>query len=334
MVSIDDVAAAAGVSPTTVSHTLSGKRIVSPHLQQRVRAAMEELGYSPRRAARNLATGRTRLIALIVPDIANAFFAELARGIEGAAIDAGYNMVLCTTGFNHERELLYLETLRSRAVDGIVYAAGAPPTNSELAKLLGDMPLVLVDEDIPGATAPAFVSDNAEGGRLAARHLLSHGHRSAVVFTADRLESARQRVDGFVDVWTSAGGSVPVVRDGGFSYEGGREALCDELARFRRGDATCVFATNDLMALGAIDELEQAGLQVPGDVSVVGFDDTIAARYTRPQLTSVRQDVALLGSSAAAALIRFLDSEEPLASTRAVIPVEFVERASTGPSRN
>lgn len=329
MVSISDVARAAGVSVTTVSHTLSGKRFVSADVQARVRAAMQELRYVPRRAAQNLANGRTRLIALIVPDISNSYFAELARGVEEAAIAAEYNVVLCTTGFDHAREVLYLETVQSRAVDGIVYAAGSPPSNSELASLIGGLPLVLVDEEIPGSTAPAIVSDNAEGGRLAAQHLLDLGHREAVLLTAAGLESAAQRVRGFTEVWEAAGLPAPKVFDGRFSYDGARAVLHEHRDLFGAGAATSVFATNDLMGIAAMQELISAGLRVPEDVAVVGFDDSPAAKYSTPQLTSVQQDVGALGGHAARALISALDTEAPATPRRTVFPVELVVRASS-----
>ena len=331
MVSIADVAARAGVSQTTVSHTLSGKRAVSPQVQARVRAAMAELGYRPRRTAQNLAEGRTRLVGLIVPDISNSFFAELAKGIEEAAIRAEYNLVLCNSGFNHEREVLYLETIQSRAVDGVVYATGAPPTDSELASLLGDLPLVLVDEEVPGARAPLFVSDNEKGGRLVAEHLRALGHTRAAVISTQGLVSAQNRTDGFVRTWREAGCPPPVVVDGGFTYDGGVAAAGELLEAVRRERITAVFATNDLMALGAVARFEQAGLGCPADVSIVGFDDIAFAGLVRPRLTTVRQDVAQLGQQAARALIDALEEKKPLTPTRRVFAVELHVRESSGP---
>lgn len=329
MVSIADVAAHAGVSPTTVSHTLSGKRKVSDQVRARVLAAMAELGYVPSRSAQNLARGATRIIALVVPDISNGFFAELAKGVEQTAILSGYNVLLCTTGFDHARELLYLEMLKSRAVDGVVYSAGSPPSNSELSRVLGDLPLVLVDEEIPGATATAIVSDNRDGGRLAAEHLLALGHRRGVVLAAnDELVSSALRVEGFASAWTAHGADF-VVASGGFTEEGGREAVLPYLDALRSGERSCVFAANDLMALGAMDALRSAGLDVPADVSVVGFDDIAPARYSRPGLTTVRQDVGTLGSTAASILVDALAAGHRPDGAHTVVPVEFIAREST-----
>lgn len=333
MVSISDVAVRAGVSPTTVSHTLSGRRKVSAEVRERVLKAMDELGYVPSRSAQNLARGRTKIIGLVVPDISNGYFAELAKGVESAAMDQGYNVILATTGFDHAREMLYLEMIRSRAVDGVVYAAGAPPTGSELGRVLGDLPVVLVDEEVPGAAATAFVSDNRDGGRLAAEYLLGLGHRSALVVAGpEGLESSLQRVAGFADAWRAGGGSDPLTATGDFAEHGGRAAVDLHAEALRNGAVSCVFAANDLMALGALDALHAIGVECPAQVSLVGFDDIGAARYARPRLTTVRQDVAGLGSRATAALIEAFD--DPLRldpPSRHITPVELVVRESTGP---
>lgn len=334
MVSIADVARLAGVSPTTVSHALSGKRKVSPDVQVRVLAAVKELGYTPGRSAQSLASGRTRILGLVVPDIGNGYFAELAQGVEQAATLGGYNVLLCTTGFDHEREKHALEMIRSRAVDGVVYAAGAPPSNSELARLLGNLPLVLVDEEVPGAEATAFVSDNHEGGRLAAEHLLGLGHRDVLVLEANaNLVSSRERVRGFTEVWAAAGAPAPRIVSGGFTHRGGQAAVEPFGEAFAAGEFTALFAANDLMALGAVDHLASAGVDIPRDVSVVGFDDIIPTRYARPRLTTIRQDVAELGRAAVSALVTALARNGGLDGERHVYPVELVVRESTSAPR-
>lgn len=334
MVSIADVARLAGVSPTTVSHALSGKRKVSPDVQVRVLAAVKELGYTPGRSAQSLASGRTRILGLVVPDIGNGYFAELAQGVEQAATLGGYNVLLCTTGFDHEREKHALEMIRSRAVDGVVYAAGAPPSNSELARLLGDLPLVLVDEEVPGAEATAFVSDNHEGGRLVAEHLLELGHRDVLVLEANaNLVSSRERVRGFTEVWAAAGAPEPRIVSGGFTHLGGQSAVEPFGEAFAAGEFTALFAANDLMALGAVDHLTTVGVDIPGDVSVIGFDDIIPTRYARPRLTTIRQDVAELGRAAVTALATALARNGGLDGERHVYPVELVVRESTSAPR-
>ena len=330
MVSISEVAELAGVSRTTVSHTLSGRRPVSAAVREKVLASMQSLGYVPSRSAQNLALGSTRIIALVVPDIGNGYFAELAKGVEATAVERGYNVVLCTTGFDHAREVQYLSMIRSRAVDGLVYAAGAPPTDSELDALLGHMPFIFVDEEIPGTSFGSVVSDNYEGGRLVAEHFISLGHRSAVVLSVegDPVTSER-RVAGFVDAWRAAGLPDPLTGVGDYTEERGRVAVRPHLAALADGSATAVFATNDLMAFGVLNELRAAGLRVPEDVSVVGFDDSPAARYGYPALTTVRQDVLGLGRAATERLLDALQRRELPAPDQLTLPVVLVERQTT-----
>lgn len=247
----------------------------------------------------------------------------------------GYNVILCTTGFDHTREVDYLAMIRSRAVDGLVYAAGAPPSNSQLGSLLGDLPLVLVDEEVPGASAQSFVSDNRGGGRMVAEHLLGLGHRRFVVLRADGLVSSDERLAGFSSALRDAGVDEPLVLAGAFTEQGGRDALLPHIRRLKR-DHTAIFAVNDLMALGAIDELQRAGLEVPSDVSVVGFDDIMAGGYANPRLTTVHQDVTKLGYRAADALITQLDGSEPANATnpnKHVLPVSLIRRQSTAAPR-
>jgi len=330
VVSISEVAEHAGVSRTTVSHTLSGKRPVSSSVRERVLASMHSLGYVPSRSAQNLALGSTRIIALVVPDIGNGYFAELAKGVEATAVERGYNVILCTTGFDHAREVQYLSMIQSRAVDGLVYAAGAPPTDRELAALLGDMPLIFVDEEIAGTSFGSVVSDNYAGGRDVAEHFIALGHRSSVVLSVegDPVTSER-RVAGFVDAWRAAGLPAPLTGVGDYTEERGRAAVRPHLAALAGGTATAVFATNDLMAFGVLNELRGAGIRVPDDVSVVGFDDSPAAHYGYPGLTTVRQDVLGLGRTATDRLLDALERREQPSAEQVTLPVALVERQTT-----
>lgn len=332
MVSIADVAQAAGVSPTTVSHALSGKRKVSPDIVSRVREAMERLGYQPSRTAQNLARGTTRILAVVVPDIGNSYFAELAKGVEAAAVERGYNVILCTTGFDHEREKQYLQMIKSRAVDGVIYSAGSPPTNSELHRLLGDVPLVFVDEEIFGTDFMSVVSDSDSGARLVARHLLDLGHRSVLLLDLQgEGATSIRRVGGFRDAWRAGGGAdFPVVKSD-LTEQGGRTAVAPYVEAMRAGEITAIFALNDFMAIGAINQLRKEGIEVPRRVSVVGFDDVSAGVYSYPTLTTVRQNVLGLGAAGTTALIDSLEGRRPLTGEQVVLPVELIVRESTGP---
>lgn len=327
--SIRDVARLASVSATTVSHTLSGNRKVSVELATRVRTAMETLGYSPSRSARNLALGETRIIGLLVPDIGNAFFAELAKGVERVASGEGYNVIIGNTGFDRSRGLMYLEMIRARAVDGVVYAAGSPFTDVEISAAIGTMPLVLLDEEVAGSLAPLVTSQNREGGRLAAEHLLDLGHQEVLLLSApSELMTGADRVEGFLEAWHSGGGKTAKSVDGGFTSQGGLEAIRAQMGLFTDGAVTAVFAVNDEMAIGALRELRAQRITVPDRVSVIGFDDIRSARDVVPALTTVRQDVSGLGQRAAETLLAMLSkSQQPMSGV--AVPVELIVREST-----
>ncbi|WKU03351.1 LacI family DNA-binding transcriptional regulator [Micromonospora sp. HUAS LYJ1] len=332
-VSISDVAARAGVSRATVSHVLSGNRPVSQRVQSLVREAMQDLGYVPSRTAQNLARGTTRTIGLLVPDIGNSFFADLAKGVEQASIERGFNVLLGNTGWTSEREIFYLETLKSRAIDGVVYAAGAPAPTSRLAELFAGVPVVAVDEELDGLALTTVVSDNRAGGALAARHLAGLGHQRAVVVGANlQLASSKHRVDGFVHTWGELVGRTPEVIEGPFEEEAGYLAASHLVPRIRIGEVTAVFALNDMVALGALRALREAGLQIPTACSVVGFDDIYAARHVTPGLTTVRQDAVGMGALAASALLGVLaPTNGETRSSRHILPVSLTLRGTTGP---
>ncbi|WP_069816395.1 LacI family DNA-binding transcriptional regulator [Streptomyces sp. TP-A0874] len=334
-VSIGDVAHRAGVSRTTVSHVISGKRRVSEAVTKRVRSAMEELGYVPSRTAQNLAHGTTRTIGLLVPDIGNSYFADIAKGVEGAAIRRGFNVVLCNTGWNLERELFYIETLRSRAVDGVVYAAGVPAPSSQLTEMLAGMPVVAVDEELGDVALATIVSDNEAGGRMVAEHLADLGHtRALIVGVNSGLESARRRVEGFSAVWEERTGSLPSMVEGSFEEKFGYHAVKDRAPSIGRDAVTAVFALNDMAALGVLRALAEEGLSVPDECSVVGFDDIFTARHTTPGITTVRQDAVAMGSIAADTLLNVLDGASDGGPVRdRVLPVSLIERQTTALAR-
>ncbi|MCM3659777.1 LacI family transcriptional regulator [Georgenia satyanarayanai] len=328
-VSIKDVARVAGVSPTTVSHVVSGRRPVSDETRRKVQKTMAELGYVPMRSARNLALGRTMLIGLLVPDIGNAFFAELTKGVERTAASHGYNVILANTGFDRQSALTHLELVHSRAVDGVVYSAGSPFTDDEIMAAIGDLPLVTVDETVTASAAPLITSDNYNGGVLVARHLLELGHRSALVLhAAPGLESSESRVRGFADEWARGGGAPLQQADGGFTYEGGRDAFHRCLEDDPSRGWTAVFATNDEMALGALRVCHERRIDVPGEIAIAGFDDIPAGRTSGPALTTVSQNVAEMGEIACSYLIKKLNGEA-LPDSTMPLPVALLVREST-----
>ncbi|GAA1826952.1 LacI family DNA-binding transcriptional regulator [Pseudonocardia ailaonensis] len=326
-VSIRDVAKRAGVSVTTVSHALSGKRPVAKETVERIRALVPELGYVPYFAARTLQSGRSFMIGVVVPDLSNPFFGAVATGVEDLAHSREYGVTLFTSRSDPRREKRFFNMLRSGTIDGLVYNAGDAPWDDMLATIATQFPVVAVDEEITGIDCPVVTSDHREGGRLAAEHLRELGHRQVAVVTGPPgLTSSTLRAAGFTEIFHDA-----VVREGDYTEAAGA-AFGRELA-VERPEVTGVFAANDLMAFGVIAELDRAGRSVPSDVSVVGFDDLDFAHRITPPLTTVRQSPIDLGREAAALLLdRVIDQPDAGASRRR-LAVELVVRSSTGAAR-
>lgn len=328
-VTISQVAVLASVSVTTVSHVLSGKRPVSAVTATRVRAAMDELGYMPNHAAKSLASGLTRTIGLVIPDISNPYFARLAKGVGDAADAAGFSVVMCDTDFDPSREARCLDVLRGRAIDGMVYAAGAPPATRSLALLARAFPMAIADEELPGVDATSVVADNERGGELAGAFLRSLGHRAALYIRGpETLATTMHRWDGFQRGFGP--GRIDAC-EGDYREASGYAAVTERLdPRDRR--FTAIFASNDLMAIGAIRAVLASGLRVPEDLSVMGFDDAAVARYVRPALTTIHQPVYEIGYAAAEQLIGRIRRGGAGPVARMKLDVTLIERETTGPA--
>jgi LacI family transcriptional regulator len=333
MSTIREVAQTAGVSPTTVSHVINGTRFVSDAVRARVLNAIKRLGYRPNVLARSLRRGETRTIGLILPDSANPFFAKIGRGIEAAAFDLGYSVVLCNSEGNLSREQHYTEVLTKKQVDGIVFVAAGDRANSLSILLERALPFVLIDRDLPDVKADAVLGDNHQGGYLAARHLLALGHRrigcisgpSNVTPSADRVTGYRQALsDADVPI------EEPLIFRGDFHPETGWAAASELL---RRPDApTAIFACNDLMAIGVLRAAAELARRVPADLAVVGFDDIELAAFTEPRLTTVRQPTTEMGRRAVELLIDRIGSRDR-PSRREIFPTTLTIRASCGGAR-
>lgn len=324
--SIRDVARRAGVSVTTVSHALSGKRPVAPETIARIRAVVPELGYVPYFAARTLQTGRAFIIGLVVPDISNQFFGEIAIGVEGYANDQDYGVALCTSQSDTRREKRYFNMLRSGAIDGLIYNAAGAAQDDALPTIAAHFPLVAVDERVPGLeTSPSVTSDHRQGGLLAARHLKELGHTHVAILSGPRgLASSEERREGFCEVYPHA-----LQLTGDYSETSGR--LLASIVAQSRNEITGIFAGNDLMAFGLIGELQQLGLNVPDDMSVIGFDDVDFASRVTPSLTTIRQPAIELGKRSAQILLDHVIHGRELENRQLSLPVRLVTRDSTCP---
>lgn len=310
VVSVRDVAAAASVSVGTVSNVLNRPEKVSPATVERVTRAIEELGFVRNDAARQLRAGRSRSIALIVLDAGNPFFAEVARGAEDRAAASGMSVLLGNSDERTDREDAYLELFREQRVNGVLVT----PVDTDLARLerlhTGGVPVVLVDHEDAEHRFGSVSVDDVEGGYLAASHLLAKGRRRIAYIggpptirqVADRLDGARRAI---AEV---AGATIEVIETSALSVLQGREA--GELLRGRpaaeRPDA--VFAANDLLAVGALQAFTlMAGVQVPHDIALIGYDDIDFASATVVPLSSIRQPAHLIGYTAVDLLLKELD---------------------------
>ncbi len=324
-VSMADVAARAGVSGQTVSRVLNGSPRVDPGTRARVEAAMAELGYRPHRAARALRTGRTQTIGLVAATLATVGNSRMLQAVADAAATRGYAVTVVTLGGSGDIAGAFAR-LREQGVDGAIVLNEA----TDLARQAAPPPelrLVVVDSPVDPRFGIVQV-DHAAGARAAVAHLLALGHRT-VHHVAGPVGSfaAAERERGWREVLGQAGAAVPEPQRGDWSAASGHAA---GLRLATDTDVTAVFAANDQMALGVLRALAEAGRDVPGAVSVVGFDDVTDAADYRPPLTTVRQDFDALGARAVALLVAGIESGTAVAAE--TIPAELVVRASTGPA--
>lgn len=319
-VTLRDVARAAGVSPATASRALSAPDLVAPERRELVRRVARELGYRPNRAARELITGRSGHLCLVVPDLENPFFSAVAKAVQSRARAAGHAVVVADAEEDPLLEAELVGQLGAQA-DGVLLCSPRMSADHLAAVAAHDRPVLLVNRE--GAGLPSVVVDNRDGVRQAVRHLHALGHRRIAYAggPAGSWSDARRR-----DGLAALGLDVEVVDLGAYApvFAGGVAAA--DLALGAR--ATAVLTHNDLMALGVLDRLRTRGVRVPDDVSVVGFDDAPVATLVTPALTTVAVPLARLGRTAVDLLLGPRDEDVP----HTVLPVELVVRASTGPA--
>ncbi|MGO9902586.1 MAG: LacI family DNA-binding transcriptional regulator [Solirubrobacteraceae bacterium] len=323
---MSDVGRLAGVSHQTVSRVINGSPNVRPETRERVIAAMDELGYRPNFAARALATGRTKTLGVVGFDTTRYGPASVLFGIERAAHDEGYLMIVASPqALDLSSVTNAIERLRLQGVEGILVIAPHQEAADALRCASVDVPLVAVEAG-PTDVVPVVAVDQFAGAVSATRHLLDLGHETVwhISGPADWLES-RERVEGWRTMLERAGAAPPPVLVGDFSaragYDLGRRLAVDSAV-------TAIFAANDQMALGVLRAMHEAGREVPADVSLVGFDDIPEAPYFRPPLTTVRQDFIEVGSRSLRMLVRKLERGERVV-TGSRVPTELVVRAST-----
>jgi LacI family transcriptional regulator len=319
MTTIKDVARAAGVSVSTVSHVLSGRRPISEPTRLRVMEAIERLGYRPNRLAQGLVSKSSRSLGLLVPDLANPFFGSMAEAMEIAAHDRGYSVILCNTNLDPKREADYLSMLLSRQVDGLLYFPGTRvPNRALLEAVAAGVPVVVVDERIDNL--PGVFVDNFDGGRQLGRLLAQLGHRSLLFIGGpEGLPTVTDRLNG-LRAGLAEGGSASatvnlLLRFGEYRASHGYETIhaCAREGVFAAvGDErpTAVVAANDMIALGALRALRELQLQVPRDCSLTGFDGVEFTAMITPSLTTVQQPSTRVATAAVELLLQRIEAHE------------------------
>lgn len=335
MSTIVDVARLAGVSKSTVSRVLTGGP-VSEETRARVLAAMRELDYEPNAVARGLVSRRSKLIGVLISDVADPYYSELMQGMEDAASERRYDLLIYSTRWEEERELAYLRRLASRHVDGVIIVGGRSVTGSAFVRacreLVGEgRPLLFIDRGLGRGEVPVIEVDNVRAAKEATEHLIALGHRriAHIAGPAD-VSAARQRTAGYRAALAAAG--IPwdpalLVR-GDFRKESG-QAATQRLLSLER-PPTAIFAGNDLMALGAWKAILEHGLRVPRDVALVGFDDVALLALAEVPLTTVRQPRHAMGRRAVELLIEQMGKADGASGRVVTLPTELVIRGSCG----
>jgi DNA-binding LacI/PurR family transcriptional regulator len=327
---MSDVGRLAGVSHQTVSRVINGSPHVRPETRARVTAAMEELGYRPNPVARALVTGRSKTLGVVSFDTTLYGPASTLFGIERAAHEAGYFIIVASLEtLNRSSVVDAVERLRRQGVEGILVIAPYREAGEALLHAPTDIPLVAAEAG-PDQGLPVVAVDQAAGAVSATRHLLDLGHQSVWHITGPpNFTESRQRSEGWRSALEAAGAEVsePLVGDWSprAGYELGRALSADPAV-------TAVFVANDQMALGVLRATHEAGRSVPGDLSVVGFDDIPEAAYFLPPLTTVRQDFIEMGRRSLETLLRTIETGQRSGSG-SLVPPELIVRASTGPAR-
>jgi LacI family transcriptional regulator len=333
MATMKDVARRAGVSTATVSHVVNESRSVGAETRKRVREAIDALKYRPDGIARSLRVSQTGTIAVLISDIANPFFAEFVRGVEEATHAKGekFNLLLCNTEENNEHERRALELVLEKRIDGIIIApvGGNHAFISDLIE--GGVPIVFGDRFLKGVPADSVGVNNREASAEIVQHLIGLGHRRIAVLGAElNASSIRERIAGYRDALSTAGLPIDaeLEQSSPSALEAAFEAGCRLLDCPVQPDA--VFCTNNFMTLGMVRALLERGLQCPGDMAVVGFDDFPWAASFHPRLTVVAQPANAMGRESARLLFDRLAERRTGPAIRVLLDTKLIVRDSCG----
>lgn len=328
-ITIEDVASQSGVSMTTVSHVFSGHRPVSVETQRLVKEVADRLGYRPNAVARSLRSQRTQTIMIVVPDITNSFYPEYARSLQDVVAAAGYHSLLCNTDAREAEELAFLEEAISRRLEGVAFTGFRLPVERLIPLADEGIAVVNVGAAAEGSLVDSVRFDDRGAVAEATRFLLErYGMRVGMIYGDKDAPVGRDRLDGFESACREFGidpAQTAIVLEE-FTRAGGAAGMRRLLDRVDRPRA--VVCANDMIALGAIDALKERGLDVPGDVAVLGYDDVDAATIVTPKLTTVHADATRLGAEVGAMLVSRMSGEYTGPGRHLVLDHELVVRES------
>lgn len=326
-----DVARLAGVSTSTVSHVINNNRFVSESVREKVTTAITQLNYAPSALARSLKINQTRTIGMLLTASSNPFYSEVVRGVERSCYERGYSLVLCNTEGDENRMNRSLETLMQKRVDGLlIMCTESHIPSAEILNRYPSIPSVMMDWSPYEAQSDIIQDNSLLGGEMATQHLIARGYtRIACIAGPQDKTPARMRLEGFRRAMRNAGLDVPVdyIVEGDFEFQGGLHAMNTLLSLDTLPEA--VFTSNDAMAVGVYCALFQAGLSVPGDIAVIGYDDIELARYMTPPLTTIHQPKDELGELAIDTLLHRLTNPGGNQQMLVLTP-ELMERGSVG----
>jgi LacI family repressor for deo operon, udp, cdd, tsx, nupC, and nupG len=332
MSNIRKVADLAGVSVATVSRALKKPDMVSAATREKVFAAVKEAGYKPNLMAVQFRSRKSRNLVVLVPTVANLFFARVISGIQETARKKNYSVLLCNTLGNPDVEMAYAGMVDTFQADGVIQLRAFDPFEEKAFEDGVIPPMVNACEVLDNARCPTVSLDNRTAARAMTEHLLRLGHkRIGMIKGPQRSPLTRDRVAGYRDALKAAGIAYDehLLSPGDFTLHSGRKAAGVLINRDK--PPTAIFCENDEMAIGAIQRVKQSGLRVPDDISVAGFDDIAFASFSDPPLTTVAQPAEEFGSTAVSLLIDLLENRIKKAP-HITLPYELVVRASTGPA--
>lgn len=330
---IKDIAKEAGVSTATVSHVINNTKFVSDETRVKVQKAIKKFDYHPNAHAQSLALGKSKMIGLLVSDIANPFFPEIIKSVESAVFSNGYSLILLNTDYDTKRAVEYVHRLIQMRVAGIILMNSEFDQSFVKEARLKRTSIVFHDQHIVDEKMSTIILDYDVGISEAVQHLVSLGHTDiAHIAGSHEIYSAVIRENAFKAAIKKfvRGSGKPKIYEGDFRFEGGRHAARRILAEKKR--PTGVVVANDMMALGAMQEFKAAGLSIPGDISIIGFDDISFASLSEPPLTTVCSPRVEIGRRAVEALLLTVDRPHQL-GVEIKIPTYLITRGSTAPPK-